>query len=185
MAHNESVSRSSLSLKKKTLLFSVDCNQYPKETELCVSHLLSTTTITATTLLPPLSITNSSIDFCLMCRSELNTSDLLRDYCQSSIVLRTRPIKMSSTAKDSFIFANQHKVRYLKGLFSNKTMKIKFEFPLVKCSCIKFHSPVILFLSSTGKLIRFISIEQNSNALQKFRHTIALRKPRCQHQLST
>jgi hypothetical protein len=119
-----------------------------------------------------------------MCQSELNISDLLNDYCQSLIVIRTRPIKMSSTSKHSLIFANKHKVRYFKGSFSNETMKIKLEFSLEKCPCIKFHSPVILFISSTGKLIRFISIEQNPDGLQKFRNTIILRKPRCQHNIS-
>jgi hypothetical protein len=160
--------------KKRFDLFLVDCNQYPKETELCISHLLSTTT--TTTLSVP-----SKLDLCSMCQSELTTSDLVDDYCQSLIVVRTRPIKMSSTLKDSFIFANKHKVRYFKGTISNQTMKIKFEYPLVKCSCIKLYSSIILFISSNGKLIRFISIEQNPNTLEKFRNTIIFRKPRCQH----
>jgi hypothetical protein len=117
-----------------------------------------------------------------MCQSEVNTRDLLDDYCQSEIVIRTRPIKISSRFKDAFIFANKHKVRYFKGLFSNETTKIPLEFPLQTCSCIKLNSPIILFVSSTGKLLRFISIRQNPNTFHKFRHTIIQRKPRCQHQ---
>jgi hypothetical protein len=119
----------------------------------------------------------SKLDLCSMCQSRLNTADLLNDYCQSSIVVRTRPIKISSTSKNTLIFANKHKVRYIKGSFSNEN---KFEYPLEKCSCIKLHSSIILFISSTGKLIRFISIEQNPNALEIFRNTIIFRKPRCQ-----
>jgi hypothetical protein len=112
-----------------------------------------------------------------MCQSRASVSDLLNDYCRSSIVVRTRPIKISTTSEKNYIFANKHKVRYFKRIDPNK---IKFDFPIKKCSCIKLNSPIILFISSNGDIIRFISIKHNPRVFKRFRNTIVLRKPRCQ-----
>jgi hypothetical protein len=150
----------------------VACDQYPEETDLCVSHSSSSTTTR------PSATTIAKVDQCSMCQSRASVSELLNDYCRSSIVVRTRPIKMSTTSENNFIFANKHKVRYFKR---NEMMKIKFDFPLKMCSCVKLHSAIILFLSSNGDIIRFISIKTNSRVFKKFRNTIVLRKPRCQH----
>jgi len=113
-----------------------------------------------------------------MCQSRASVSDLLNDYCRSSIVVRTRPIKISSTSEENLLFANKYKVRYFKQLNINNK---KFDLPIKKCQCIKLHSPIILFLSSNGEIIRFISIKRNRRVFKKFRNTIILRKPRCQH----
>lgn len=169
----------------------VACNQYPEDTDLCVSQASSpsssfTTTKTTTSssailtnrILPAATISNVSL--CFMCQSSVSVSDLLNDYCRSSVVVRTRPIKISSISDDSFIFANKNKVRYFKRL---ENYQLKFDVPIKKCPCIKLNSPTILFLSSDGEIIRFISVKRNPRVFQRFRNTIVLRKPRCQHRL--
>ena len=113
-----------------------------------------------------------------MCQSRATISDLLNDYCRSSIVVRTRPIKASPTSEQNLLFANQHKVRYFK---QSSSIDEKFDLPLKTCPCVKLHSPMILFLSSNGELIRFISIKRSPRVFKKFRNTIVLRRPRCQH----
>ncbi len=113
-----------------------------------------------------------------MCQSRASISDLLNDYCRSSIVIRTRPVKISSTSEKNYLFANKYKVRYFKRLDSNHR---QFDLPIKHCPCIKLHSPVILFIGSNGEMIRFISIKRNPRVFKKFRNTIVLRKPRCQH----
>ena len=146
----------------------VDCEQYPQGTDLCVSQASPTTSTVATT-------TSPSVDYCSMCQSRVNVSQLVNDYCRSSLVVRTRPIKVSSTSAKNFLFAVKDHLRYFKR--TNETMPT--EFPLRRCSCVKLSSPIILFISPTGDLIRFISIQHNVRALKKFRKTIVLRKPRC------
>ncbi|CAF3367213.1 unnamed protein product [Rotaria sp. Silwood2] len=160
----------------------IACEQYPGETDLCVSHSSSSTT---TSTLPSTTTTTTTttiknLNLCSMCQSRASVSDLLNDYCRSSIVVRTRPIKVSSISENNFIFANKYKVRYFKRL-DNK--QIKFDFSIKNCSCIKLHSPTILFLSSNGEIIRFISIKRNPRVFKRFRNTIVLRKPRCQRRL--
>ncbi|CAF3864318.1 unnamed protein product [Rotaria sp. Silwood1] len=155
----------------------IACEQYPEETDLCVSHSSSSTT---STLPSTITTTTTKMNLCSMCQSRTSVSDLLNDYCRSSIVVRTRPIKISSTSENNFIFANKHRVRYFKKL-DNK--QIIFDFPIKNCSCIKLQSPIILFLSSNGEIIRFISIKRNPRIFKRFRNTIVLRKPRCQRQL--
>ncbi len=115
-----------------------------------------------------------------MCHSRASISDLLADYCRSSIVVRTRPVKLSSTSEKNYLFANKYKVRYFKRFETNHR---KFDLPIKNCPCIKLHSPVILFLSSNGEMIRFISIKRNPRVFKRFRNTIVLRKPRCQRRL--
>ncbi len=152
--------------------FLVACDQYPEETDLCVSHSSSSTT--TTTVLP-----STTMNICSMCQSRASISDLLNDYCRSSIVVRTRPIKISTTSEKNFLFANKYKVRYFKRF--DTTNNKKFDLPIKNCPCIKLHSPIILFLSSNSEIIRFISIKRNPRVFKKFRNTIVLRKPRCQH----
>ncbi|CAF4743368.1 unnamed protein product, partial [Rotaria sp. Silwood2] len=155
----------------------IACEQYPEETDLCVSHPSSSTTTTST-LLSTTTIPKRNLF--LMCQSRASISDLLHDYCRSSIVIRTRSIKISITSENNFIFANKYKVRYFKRLDNNQMI---FDIPIKNCSCIQLHSPTILFLSSNGQIIRFISIKQNPRVFQRFRNTIVLRKPRCQRRL--
>ncbi|CAF3119908.1 unnamed protein product [Rotaria socialis] len=162
----------------------IACDQYPEETDLCVSHSSSSTTSTlpsTTSTLPSTTSTFKSpmiskAHLCFMCQSQATVSDLLNDYCRSSIVVRTRPIKMSSISENNFIFANKYKVRYFKRLDNNE---MKFDFPIKNCSCIKLNSPIVLFLSSNGEIIRFISVKRNPRVFKRFRNTIVLRKPRC------
>lgn len=111
---------------------------------------------------------------CSMCQSRATVNDLVNDYCRASIVLRTRPVKIS---EENYIFAHKHKVRYFKRSDHHDQ---KIDLPLKTCSCIQLHSPVILFLSTNGELIRFISIKRNPKVFKRFRKTIVLRKPRCQ-----
>ncbi len=117
------------------------------------------------------------MNICSMCQSRTSISDLLADYCRSSIVIRTRPIKISSTSENNYLFANKYKVRYFKRLDSKLR---KFDLPIKHCPCVRLHSPVILFIGPNGNLIRFISIKRNPRVFKKFRNTIVLRKPRCQ-----
>ena len=121
---------------------------------------------------------SKSVDFCSMCQSRVDVSDLVNDYCRSSIVVRTRPIKVSSESAKNFLFAVKDHLRYFKR--TNQTMPT--EFPLRRCSCVKLSSPIILFISPTGDLIRFISIKHNVRVFKKFRKAIVLRKPRCHQQ---
>ena len=58
---------------------------------------------------------------------------------------------------------------------------MRLDFPIKDCPCIRLYSPTILFLSSNGEIIRFISIERNQRTFKRFRSTIVLRKPRCRH----
>lgn len=120
------------------------------------------------------------MNVCSMCQSRASISDLLNDYCRSSIVVRTRAIKISSTSDKNYLFANKFKVRYFKRLESDTK---QFDLPIKNCPCIKLHSPIILFLSSNDEIIRFISIKRNPRIFKKFRNTIVLRKPRCQRRL--
>ncbi|CAF0996413.1 unnamed protein product [Adineta steineri] len=163
----------------------ISCDQYPAETELCVSHSSSSTTTTTTTTITTTkqtvpSTTIAKTDLCSMCKSRASISDLLNDYCRSSIVIRTRPIKNSLVSENNYIFANKHKVRYFKQSGTNET---NFDLPIKNCSCIKLYSPIILFLSSNGEIIRFISVKRNPYVFKRFRNTIVLRKPRCQSRL--
>ena len=166
-----------LSIVIDFLIFSphlVACDQYPADTGLCVSHSSSSTTTTsATTTTTKAPSTNE----CSMCQSRATVNDLLNDYCRASFVLRTRPVKNSPTSDENLIFAHKHKVRYFKR--SNDHDR-KIDLPLRNCPCIQFHSPVILFLSANGELLRFISIKRNPKVFKRFRKTIVLRKPRCQ-----
>ncbi|UJR07646.1 hypothetical protein I4U23_011934 [Adineta vaga] len=156
----------------------IACDQYPADTELCVSEASTTTTTTTTTTMAPIpSTTIVQKEMCSMCQARASISDLLNDYCRSSTVFRTRPVKQSLTSEDNYIFANKHKVRYFKQIDSNE---IQFDLPLKNCPCIKLHSPVILFLSSNNEIIRFISVKRSPNVFKRFRNTIVLRKPRCQ-----
>ncbi len=156
----------------------VACDQYPEETDLCVSHSSSSTT--TTTISTTTTTTIPKMNVCSMCHSRASINDILNDYCRSSIVIRTRPIKISTTSEKNFIFANKYKVRYFKRLDINNK---KIDLPIKNCPCIKLHSPIILFLSSNGEIIRFISIKRNPRIFRKFRNTIVLRKPRCQRRL--
>lgn len=112
-----------------------------------------------------------------MCQSRATVNDLLTDYCRASIVVRTRAVKHSPTSDMNYIFAHKHKVRYFK---QSEEHDRKIDLPLKTCPCIQLHSPVILFLSGNGDLIRLISIKKNPKVFKRFRKTIVLRKPRCQ-----
>ena len=131
----------------------------------------------------PMTTVRSSIDFCSMCQSRASINELLQDYCRASTVLRTRPVKISSQSEKHLLFADKHKVRYFKRMNSTNIQTMKWSFPLRSCSCIKLQTPTILFISSSGELIRFISIKHNPRVFKRFRNTIVLRKPRCQHHL--
>ena len=117
-----------------------------------------------------------------MCRSRATVAELLTDYCRASIVIRTRAVKNSVQSPSNLLFANKSKVRYFKRANATVMNKLnKFDLPLKACPCMKLNSATILFLSSDGQVIRFISIKRNVRVFKQFRNTIVLRKPRCQH----